>query len=604
MFKNSKTIINLKEFFVTYSSTVKIVWEIDKIIFLKVTLANAISGALVYPSLLVSKALIDSVISAITTHDVSAGIHTMIIAASISLVIDRTQQILSEVDGVYSNFISSSLSERIQVTISRKINALSVPVAESPETRNLQQKVMDNTGRSVWSLIIPISTFPEIIFTIIATAIPIFSFQPLIIIPCIVLALPNIIIGVSASKEWHALSTEFSPKWRIWTALEDFAIKGRYLYENKILGHVEILLNRRVKMANENFEKRKTISSKYAKKRQVTQLPMALFQTGTRLYLYYLAIIQVLTLGTAQITSSAIERFIGNISRLIRQANEVFQNYLFITDYKKFMALPEEDQLSGAEIPKELHEGIEFKDVWFKYDHSPSWILKGVSFKVIPKDNIAIVGENGAGKTTLIKLICRFYEPQKGEIFLNGRNINDYNIKTYRHNLSALFQDFAQYPFSVEDNIRFGDVDKKKTKFEIKKAAKLAGIINFIKSLPLGFKNPLDKEFASGVEPSKGLWQRVALARILYRDAQILILDEPTSNVDPESEEQIFADVLREAKKKIVILVSHRFSTVRKADKILVLEKGLAVEYGSHEVLMKKAGRYKELFSIQAQSYQ
>ncbi|KKT65570.1 MAG: Xenobiotic-transporting ATPase, partial [Candidatus Collierbacteria bacterium GW2011_GWC2_44_30] len=525
MFRNSKTVNNLKEFFVTYISTVKIVWTIDKKIFLKITLANAFNGALVYPSLLVSKALIDSVINALTTHDVSGGIRTMIIAASVGLIIDRIQQILSEIDGVYSDFISSSLSERIQVTISRKINLLPVSIAESPETRNLQQKVTDNTGRSVWSLIVPISTFPEIIFTIIATAVPILFFQPLILIPCIILALPNIMIGVNASKEWHALSTEFSPKWRVWSALEDFAIKGRYLYENKILGHVEILLNRRIKMANENYNRRRAISTKYAKKRQVSQLPMSLFQTGTRLYLYYLAIIQVLTLGTAQITSSAIERFIGNISRLIRQANEVFQNYLFITDYKKFMSLPEEDQLSGADIPNTFREGIEFKDVWFKYDHSPNWILKGVSFKVNPEDNIAIVGENGAGKTTLIKLICRFYEPQKGEIYLNGQNIKSLNIKDYRHHLSALFQDFAQYPFSVEDNIQFGDIDKKKTKIGIKRAAKLTGIADFVKSLPLGFKNPLDKEFAGGVEPSKGLWQRVALARILYRDAQILILD-------------------------------------------------------------------------------
>lgn len=604
MFKSSKAISNLKEFLLTYSSTVQIVWELDKWVFIKVTLANAISGALVYPSLLVTKALIDSVIESISTQDVSTGIKTMVIAAAAGFIIDRIQQILSEIDGTYTNYLTSILSEKIQVEISRKVNLLAVPTAESPETRNLQQKVMDNTGRSVWSLVIPISTFPEIIFTIIATAIPIIVFQPLIIIPCIILAIPNIIVGVSASKVWHDLSTEYSPKWRIWSALEEFAIKGRYLYENKILGHVDILLGRRQKMSNEFFLKRRAISVKYAKKRQVTQLPMAIFQTGTKLYLYYLAIIQIISLGTAQITSSAIERFINNISRLIRQANDVFQNYLFISDYKNFMALPEEDQKDGNIIPTEIVEGIEFRDVWFKYDHSPNWILKGVSFTVDPKDNIAIVGENGAGKTTLIKLICRFYDPQKGEIFLNGQNIKSYNIRDFRHQLSALFQDFAQYPFSAEDNIRFGDIDRKKTKVGIKKVAKLTGITDFINSLPLGFKNPLDKEFAGGVEPSKGLWQRVALARILYRNAHILILDEPTSNVDPESEEQIFADVLKVAQDKIVLLVSHRFSTVRKADKILVLEKGSAVEYGSHQELIKLNGRYKQLFSLQAQSYQ
>lgn len=604
MLTSSKSITNLQQFFLTYFSTIKIVWGLNKAVLIKVTLANAISGALVYPSLLVSKALVDSVIGTLTTHDINNGLKIMIIAGLAGLAIDRLQQALGELDFIYSNYISRLLSEQIQVTISRKINLLAVATAESPDTRNLQQKVMDNTGRSVWSLVIPISTFPEIIFTIIATAIPILSFQPLIIIPCLILALPTIMVGISASKEWHALSTEFAPKWRIWSALEDFAVKGRYLYENKILGHVEVLLNRRIKMANENFHRSRIISSKYAKKRQVAQLPTAVFQTGTRLYLYYLAIIQVITLGTAQITSTAIQRFIDNIARLIRQANDVYQNYLFVTDYQNFMALPEEDHQTGISVPKNITQGIEFRDVWFKYDHSPHWVLKGVSFKVDPKDNLAIVGENGAGKTTLIKLLCRFYQPQKGEIFFNGQNIANYNLGGYRHYISALFQDFAQYPFSVEDNIRFGDIDKKKTKLGIKRAAKLTGITDFVKSLPLGFKNPLDKEFAGGIEPSKGLWQRIALARILYRSPHLLILDEPTSNVDPKSEEQIFGDVLRVAKDQIIFLVSHRFSTVRKADKIMVLENGVVVEYGTHQDLITLRGRYHELFSLQAQGYQ
>lgn len=599
-----KFFTNLKEFFITYTSTVKLVWQTNKSIFIWITLVNSINGALVYPSLLVSKLLIDSVVNAIATHDVTTGVRLMIFAALAGFVIDRVQQILGEIDNINSTLLSRILSEKIQVAISRKINLLPVDEAESPANRNLQQKVMDNTGNSIWSLIIPISTLPEIFFTIVATAIPIFSFQPLIIIPCILLALPNIMIGIWSSKAHHKLSTEFAPKWRTWNALEDFAIKGRYLYENKILGHVEILLNRRYRMANEFFHQRQNINRTSAKRRQITQVPLALFQTGTRLYLYYLAIIQTLTLGTAQITSSAIDRFIGSVSRLVRQINDIYQNYLFITDYEKFMALAEEDESSGSLMPEKITTGIEFKDVWFKYNESPDWILKGVSFKVGPTDNIAIVGENGAGKTTIIKLICRFYKPQKGEILIDGQNINSFNIKDYRHKISALFQDFAQYPFSAADNIRFGDIAKKKTSKEIKKAAKLTGISGFIESLPLKYKNPLDKEFDKGIEPSKGQWQRIALSRILFRDAQILILDEPTSNVDPKSEEQIFTDLLKIAKNKIIFLVSHRFSTVRKADKILVLEHGKVIEYGSHDSLMKSKGRYQELFLIQAQSYQ
>jgi ATP-binding cassette, subfamily B, bacterial len=266
------------------------------------------------------------------------------------------------------------------------------------------------------------------------------------------------------------------------------------------------------------------------------------------------------------------------------------------------MALPEEDMAIGVHFPAKIDQGIEFKNVWFKYPNS-NWILKDVSFKINPADNIAIVGQNGAGKTTLIKLLCRFYEPQMGSILIDGQDIKNYNLKEYRFQISALFQDFAQFPFSVEDNIHFGDISRKKSLRKIKHAAKLTGITNFIDSLPLKYKNPLDKEFKDGVEPSKGLWQRIALARILYRPSEILILDEPTSNVDPQSEEEIFTQVLEVAKDKIIFLVSHRFSTVRKADKIIVLEHGTVVEYGTHNELMKKNGRYKELFEIQAQSF-
>lgn len=600
----SKFLKNLREFLTTYKATIMLVWNLDKGTLIKITIANSLYGALVLPSLLLTKLITDSVINALITHHVYSSLSVLVWATIGGLLIDQSQKILQTIDRIQSRILNDTISEKIQLGLSRKINLLPISTAEAPETRDLLQKVLDSSGRSIWQLVNPISTLPEIFFTIVSTAIPIVTFQPLILIPCILLALPNIFINISSSKAWHRLSTEYSPKWRIYRALEDFAIKGKYLYENKILGHVETLLGRRLKMTMEYFQAQKNIDTKYSIKGQVASFPTSVFLSGTRLYLFYLAIIQTLTLGTAQIIYSAITSFIGNISRLIRQISDIYQNYLFIEDYEKFMALPEEDPFSGEILSQSMSEGIEFRDVWFKYPQSSNWILRGVTFKVDTTDNIAIVGENGAGKTTIIKLLCRFYEPQRGEILVNGQNIRNYSLKSYRHGISALFQDFAQYPFSVEDNIRFGDSEKKKNSKEIRKAAKLTGITKFIESLPLGFKNPLDKEFTSGVEPSKGLWQRIALSRILYRDAQILILDEPTSNVDPKSEEQIFADVLSIAREKIIFLVSHRFSTVRKADKILVLEDGKVAEYGNHHDLISNNGRYKELFNLQAQSYQ
>lgn len=311
-----------------------------------------------------------------------------------------------------------------------------------------------------------------------------------------------------------------------------------------------------------------------------------------------------MTLGTAQTTNSSINRFVSYVSRLIRESSDLYENYTFINDYENFINL-EDEKSDGVSLEPKLEQGLVFKDVWFKYQSSPDWNLRGLSFTIKPAENVAIVGENGAGKTTLIKLICRFYEPQKGEIFLNGRNIYEYDLESYRHAITALFQDFAQYPFSAKDNIHFGDVKKKLRLREIKKVARYTDMHHFIDKLPRKYSNPLDKEFASGIEPSKGQWQRIALSRTLYRDAHIVILDEPTSNVDPESEEKIFESVMEIDKNKMIFLVSHRFSTVRRADKILVIEHGELLEEGTHDQLIKKgAGRYHELFTLQAQSYQ
>ncbi len=603
MVKFSTLLTQIKQFTTTYFTTVGLAWKTNKILFVKLTIVNALSGALVYPSLMVSKMLIDAVMTAITTHDIDTGIRTMIFAAILSLIIDQVSQITSNLDSAWSYTMANLVGEKVSVSISRKVNSLPVDIAELPETRNTLQKVLDNTGRSVWQLVIPISSFPDTVFTIISAAIPIITFQPLLIIPSIILAIPNILVGVKFSRDQHTFRTEHAPLWRIWGALEDFAVKGRYLYENKILNHVEVLLKRRTKMSKKFFNKDNDIRMKYAWRRQAVSAPISVFESSNRLYLYYLAINQTITLGTAQITSSAVSRFIGAISRLIRQLNDVYQNYLFVKDYETFMSLAEDDQTGKYYLPTDIKHGIEFKDVWFKYNSSNHWILKGVSFTLSPTNNLAIVGENGAGKSTIIKLICRFYQPQRGEILIDGININQYQLNQYRHSISALFQDFAQYPFSAKDNIHFGDINQKPSAKNIHHAAKLTGIHPFINSLPLKYKNPLDKEFDKGIEPSKGQWQRVALARALFRPAPIIILDEPTSNVDPETEEQIFSELLKVTTTKIVILVSHRFSTVRKADQILVLEEGQVAEYGSHFQLMKNKGRYKELFELQAQSY-
>lgn len=556
-----------------------------------------------YPELLITKNITDNVLKGITSGEYTQPIKTIIILTLITIVIRQIQQLVNDYSDAYSGTLRGLMQETVNIRLSRKLNTLPVSVSENPETRNNFQKVERSIGNAIWAITRPISTFPNIIFGIISASILIFKFQPLIIIPAIVFVFPRINIGIKRTNAWRKIRNHYAPQWRIWSALDDFATKGRYLYENKILGHVNLLLNRRLNMTIQYFNDEEKHGLRFSKLQRIYASPIMLFENGTRLYLFYLAMTKAMTLGTAQATNSSINHFISYVSRLIREASDLYENYTFINDYENFINLPDEET-EGIMLEDQLTEGLVFKNVWFKYQNSPSWNLRDLSFQILPQENVAIVGENGAGKSTLIKLICRFYRPQKGDILLNGRSIYSYDLQSYRQNISALFQDFAQYPFSTKDNIHFGDINKKLKLKEIKEVAKHTDMQHFIEKLPLKYNNPLDKEFKNGIEPSKGQWQRIALSRTLYRDAHIVILDEPTSNVDPESEEKIFNSFIEIDKDKMIFLISHRFSTVRKADKILVIESGKLVEQGRHQELIKRRGRYHELFTLQAQSYQ
>lgn len=251
-----------------------------------------------------------------------------------------------------------------------------------------------------------------------------------------------------------------------------------------------------------------------------------------------------------------------------------------------------------------LQAGITFNHVWFKYPGLDTWILQDVSFTVTPTENIALVGENGAGKTTLVKLLAGFYQPTRGQILIDGLPVSDYSRLSYWRRLAVFFQEFEAYDFNARESIAYGNLDKIDDLSEVKRYAQMTDIDAWIDTLGQKYEHPLSRSYEQGVSPSTGQWQRLALTRTLIKDSSILILDEPTSNVDPQAEENIFNEVLDLGKNKIIIFISHRFSTVRRADRIFVLDKGTIIEQGSHDELLKKKGQYAHLFKLQAKNYQ
>lgn len=289
--------------------------------------------------------------------------------------------------------------------------------------------------------------------------------------------------------------------------------------------------------------------------------------------------------------SYGISRAIDSSIRL-KDALELFENYQPETDGQ--------NQLVTQNKPPVVN----LENVSFTYDNGKSPVIRNFNLKIESGEKVAIVGENGAGKTTLVKLITRVYRPQIGRIDLNGIDINDLKKTSLHDKFGILFQDFNTYGnLTVSENIRIGDISKEVSKDLLKQVLNEADALDFVKKYPKYLDQVLSERYKEGIRPSGGQWQKIAIARLFYRDAPILILDEPTASIDAVSEARIFDNVYKFMNGKTVIIISHRFSTVRNADRILVLDKGKIIEEGTHETLMKKKGKYFNAFSLQAKGY-
>ncbi|MDQ3099119.1 MAG: ABC transporter ATP-binding protein/permease [bacterium] len=327
-------------------------------------------------------------------------------------------------------------------------------------------------------------------------------------------------------------------------------------------------------------------------------------------YTQFLNIASVLagTLGVGQFTL-----FFTQTLQLTLSSEEVLNQYSSIASRNKYLDkffefLNTEKVVHTPSTPLVIPPSpnppvIQFKKVSFMYPNTDRYIFKNFSLTIQSGEKIAFVGENGTGKTTLIKLLLRFYDVNEGEILINGLNIKEINLHEWHKYIGALFQDFIKYQFTFEENIAYGNSEKKPTKKLLQEAIEKSGASGYLNTLPKKYKQTVGKMFDGGIDLSGGQWQKLALARAFFRDAPILILDEPTSAIDAKAEFEIFEKVQNLQKDKTVIIISHRFSTVRNADRIIVLSEGKIFEEGTHKELIKKNSLYAELFNIQAQGY-
>jgi ATP-binding cassette subfamily B protein len=311
------------------------------------------------------------------------------------------------------------------------------------------------------------------------------------------------------------------------------------------------------------------------------------------------------TIGAFALITSAIMQAMSNIQLMFSTASGVADQALFLTDLLAFFEMKPHVQSkpNGLRTPRPITRGFEFRDVSFMYPGTTRRVLSNFNFKLSPGERVALIGENGQGKTTVVKLITRLYDPSEGQILLDGVDLREYDLADLHSEIGVIFQDFMRYEMTARENIAIGRVERPHDDEEIEYAAEKSMANGVVAKLRGGYDQMLGRRFEGGVDLSGGEWQKIALARAYLRDAQLLILDEPTASLDARSEFEVFERFAELTFGKMALLISHRFSTVRMADRIVVLEGGRLVEEGTHAQLIALGGRYASMFEMQAASY-
>ena len=431
-------------------------------------------------------------------------------------------------------------------------------------------------------------------------------FSPWVMVLLLLSTLPTFGIGVQYSHRRFWMNRRQTPSRRLADYFGEVLTEAKYVKEVRLfnLGHY---LVRQYRDIREEFNQE---SRKLAGRQSMAQFTLEVM-SNTGFYGAYGLVLRQALLGTVTIGDltlyvGAFQQAQSAIASILNSIAQIYEYNLYVSQYFEFLDL-RPTVLSPAgphqSFPRPMQHGLVLEDVSFTYPGASHPTLKEINLVIEPGECIALVGLNGSGKTTLLKLISRLYDIDRGRISIDGISLADFELDDLRQNIGVLFQDFARYALNVDDNIGFGNLAYREDDDRVHQAAQDAGATDVIDTLEQGYKTVLGKMFSGGVELSGGQWQKIGLARAFMSDAQILILDEPTAAVDAIAEHDLFQRFRQLTKDKMTFLVSHRFSTVRMADRIIVLDNGQIVEVGPHDQLMENHGLYQQMFELQASSY-
>ena len=580
----------------------KMVWQTSPALSLSTIILRCVSAIFPLATLWISKLIIDLVVRAISHHPVDRSAIWKLLALELLVAIasDTAGRFISLVDSLlgdrFTNYISIRLMEHA--------NSLDLLAFEDPVFYDKMERARRQTTARL-GMLGGLAGMAQQLLTLLSLLSAVILFSPWLLVLLVAATIPVFFGETRFAMLNYSMLFRYTPERRELDYLRYLGASNQSAKEVKIFGLGEYLSDR----SRALFERFYAENKHLATKRAVHGTLLNLIPTGAYYSAYALIIVRalsgVLTVGDLTLLVGAFSRSRNIMEGLVSGLVGISEQALFIKDlFEFFDTKPTIVSVPNAlPAPRPIREGFAFENVSFSYPDSERKVLDAVSFRFGRGERIALVGENGAGKTTLVKLLARLYDPTEGRILLDGIDVREYNADDLRHEIGVIFQDYMRYDMLASENIGFGRVEQVGDEPRIERSADKSLAAGVITALPAGYRQMLGRRFEGGVDLSTGQWQKIALARAYMRDAQILILDEPTASLDARAEFEVYQRFVDLTAGKMAVLISHRFSTVRMADRILVLESGKIAEQGSHAELVSLGRKYAELFELQAAGY-
>ncbi len=581
----------------------RMIWETNPWMTLGNAALRLIKSVLPLASLYVGKEIIDEVVLLVQgTGGDTAYLWTLI---GIEFALAVASEVLNRGIILLDNLLGDLFANRTSVALIRHAAKLDLYQFEDATFYDKLERARRQTGGRTALMSQVLSQLQDVI-TIASLGVGLVAFNPWLILLLVVAVIPSFVAESYFNQKNYSLTYSWTPERRELDYLRYIGASDQTAKEVKIFSLADFLANRFAEVSHRYYLANQDLAVRHAAWGTALSALGTMAYYGAYVFIVLQTISGAISIGTLTFLAGAFNRMQSALQGVLTRFSRIAEGALYLQDLFDFFAIQPTivSKPGSLPFPQPLRHGFTFENVSFKYPNSERWAIRRLSFHLNAGEKMALVGENGAGKTTLVKLLARLYEPTEGRILIDGIDIRDYDLDNLRANIGIIFQDYIRFQLKASENIAVGNIELAEEMAAIENSARKSLADTVIETLPNRYDQLLGRRFEEGTELSGGQWQKIALARAYMREAQLLILDEPTSALDARAEHEVFVRFSELIAGKSAVLISHRFSTVRMADRILFLENGQLLEFGSHEELVAQNGKYAELFRLQARGYQ